>query len=186
MAGAFGEQHLTEFQQQCEAQLTAMLHSRNRKLAGRRIEGVHEAYIVARISGTALTVFIYGNEAQIQGPGVDVRLEWQDYDGPDDLRHAFLERVEECLEPPRSRDLKRPIEARLRQWLMVAILVVVAVVLSVWMQGRNEKVGWAKCDALYRNASTAADSAIVDRLIPPSLGRDDPSRLSCGQLRSVR
>lgn len=85
---------LTPFQVKCEAALVQALVARGRSLIDRRLAGVHETYIVGRISGSPHTIYIYENEAQVQDGGVDARFEAPDYDSPDDLLVAFIAEVD--------------------------------------------------------------------------------------------
>jgi hypothetical protein len=65
--------------------------------------------VTAKISGTPLEVYIYEDEAQLQGPAVDERFEVQDYPDAEALRRAFLlcaarlaEQEWPAIEPPKG------------------------------------------------------------------------------------
>jgi hypothetical protein len=59
---------LTQFQTKCEAVLIEDLKLVGRRLVNRRLEGVSETYIRAKVSETELVLFIYEDEAGIKGP----------------------------------------------------------------------------------------------------------------------
>ena len=84
------QERLTEFQIVTERALVSFLGGRNRKLENRILGGESETYVRASISGTPLEVWIYDDEAQISGPGVDARFETPDHRDVEALRRAFL------------------------------------------------------------------------------------------------
>jgi len=59
---------LTQFQTKSEAVLIEDLTLVGRRLVNRRLEGVSETYIRAKVSETELVLFIYEDEAGIKGP----------------------------------------------------------------------------------------------------------------------
>jgi hypothetical protein len=81
---------LTPFQEKTEAALRAALARVNVSLENRLLEGERETFVRVRLSGTSLEVFIYEDEAGVQGPGLDVRFEAPDYDSSDQLAKAFI------------------------------------------------------------------------------------------------
>ena len=81
---------LTRFQVQTESRLRAALARIRVRLENRLVEGERETFVRADVAGSPLRVFIYEDEAQLQGPGVDVRFEAADYDSSDQLAEAFI------------------------------------------------------------------------------------------------
>ncbi len=59
------------------------------------IEGRTENYIRANIVGTAFDLFVYVDEAGIQGTNIDYRFEKYDYDTEQDLIAAFVSKTME-------------------------------------------------------------------------------------------
>jgi len=84
---------LTEFQSKCEAALAASLAGVGAKLTDREIAGSRETYIRAKIGGTDLEIYIYSDEAQVQGLGVAERFEAPDFDTSDLLCEAFVRKA---------------------------------------------------------------------------------------------
>jgi hypothetical protein len=82
---------LTSFQVECETDLTSALAAHGRTLVERAVQGERERYVVALISRSRLMVYIYGNGADLQGPGVDERFEAADYDSLGALSRAFID-----------------------------------------------------------------------------------------------
>lgn len=76
----------------------SLLGSRGRRLENRTQGGKSESYVQATISGTPLEVWIYDDEAQLQGPDIDERFEAADFRNAEALRRAFLMRAIELLE----------------------------------------------------------------------------------------
>ena len=70
---------LLEFQKQCEGELISVLKTLGHYLINRKIEGVNEKYVRANISGVEQEIYIYEDEAGIQGHGTDIRFEAPDY-----------------------------------------------------------------------------------------------------------
>ena len=81
---------LTSFQKKCEADLNNALEDAGHRLEERTLDGINETYIRARISGTDNTIFIYEDEAGIQGPDKDLRFEVPDYTSQDKLIEDFV------------------------------------------------------------------------------------------------
>jgi hypothetical protein len=86
---------LTPFQAKCEAALAASLARVGARLVDRQLSGSRETYIRARIAGTGMEVYIYSDEAQVQGLGVDERFESPDFDTGDLLCEAFVRKAVE-------------------------------------------------------------------------------------------
>ncbi len=84
---------LNIFQKSCEERLILALTSIGRKLSDRIVKGVTENYITAKVSGTSLDIYIYEDEAGIQGPDTDIRFEAPDYDSPNDLIESFINKI---------------------------------------------------------------------------------------------
>jgi len=84
---------LSSFQTRCEAALTAALSRAGARLVERQITGVGESYIRAKIGGTSLEVYIYTDEAQVQGESVDERFEAPDFKTGDLLSEAFIRKA---------------------------------------------------------------------------------------------
>jgi len=58
----------------------------------------NDAYALVReIAGTNFELWIYDNEAQIQGPEIDLRFDSPDYSDLEELRNKFLESVKELI-----------------------------------------------------------------------------------------
>jgi hypothetical protein len=82
---------LTEFQQECEAELCSALAARNQALTERILAGETETYICASVSGTDIIVYIYEDAAQShRGGEVAGRFEHQDFSDGDELKKAFI------------------------------------------------------------------------------------------------
>ncbi len=84
---------LTRFQTKCETELIEALKRVGRHLVERRLEGISEIYVRAKVSETELTVFIYEDEANVQGPQTDLRFEAPDYDSGKELTRDFVSNV---------------------------------------------------------------------------------------------
>ena len=87
---------LSALQAECERRLELVLTQLGTSLVERQVMGERERYITGRIRGTDLTVFLYEDgEAQVRGPGVDVRFEIADNPerGIEGLWEAFEEGV---------------------------------------------------------------------------------------------
>ncbi|RKX31870.1 MAG: hypothetical protein DRP71_12765 [Verrucomicrobia bacterium] len=71
----------------------------------RRIEGIHEKYIRIRIRvrRPEVNLYIYEDEAGIQGDGIDIRLERPDHRNPDELIAAFIGSLHELEAQQNSR-----------------------------------------------------------------------------------
>jgi hypothetical protein len=87
---------LTKFQIQCEEKLNGVIDTHGLKLVDRKIEGNDESYIYGKIGSTPFEIFIYEDEAQIQGE-IDERFELPDYESLDELEQAFLSKVKELI-----------------------------------------------------------------------------------------
>ena len=86
---------LTAFQSNCELQLMSALEKLNWQVVERQVEGVNEKYIRIQIQHPAVNLYVYEDEAGIQGSGVDIRLEKPDYRQPDELIAGFLRSIRE-------------------------------------------------------------------------------------------
>lgn len=90
---------LSRFQAACESALTATLATRQRTLIERSIGGsATEPYVTARVSDSLLTVWIYLDQANVEGPGLDARYEQWDARTPQELIDQFCARVVRQLE----------------------------------------------------------------------------------------
>jgi len=88
--------NLTDFQRKCEAALATALGRCGARLTNREVAGgPAEIYVMADIAGSGLRIFIYSDEAQVQGPSVDERFEVPDFGSPDQLRDAFVAKAVE-------------------------------------------------------------------------------------------
>jgi hypothetical protein len=87
---------LTDFQRRCEQALDARLRRQGVEARGRTIGGVSERFI--RLLVADLTVYIYADGADIQGPGTDDRFERPDHRDLDGLCAAFAERVMQLVD----------------------------------------------------------------------------------------
>ena len=67
------------------------------ELEKKEIAGVNEKYIRAEVSDTDLTIFIYEDEAGIQGSDVDCRFEAPDYHSNNSLISAFVQKTMELI-----------------------------------------------------------------------------------------
>jgi hypothetical protein len=76
---------LTLFQEDCERAVAAELSLHDSRLVDRTVDGEDEIYVRARIDGADLELFIFEDEASIQGPGTDLSFEAPDYLDPADL-----------------------------------------------------------------------------------------------------
>ena len=85
------EERLSSFQQQTEAALVSALTVAGYGLTARRLEGVKEIFIRARVQGTEAEVFIYSDEAGLHGPQVHQRFEAPDYRDGASLGRAFVQ-----------------------------------------------------------------------------------------------
>jgi len=84
---------MTVFQINCEQELYRTLHKISQNVIVRKVEGIDEKYIKAKINGTSFEIFIYEDEAGIQGSSIDCQFEYPDYESPDELSKAFIEKV---------------------------------------------------------------------------------------------
>lgn len=82
---------LTDFQRQCEEALGVRLRESGIVAIQRTIAGGSEKFV--QVSVADFTVYIYLDEAGIQGPGIDDRFERPDYRDLDALCTAFVDRV---------------------------------------------------------------------------------------------
>ena len=96
------DDELTDFQKNCEGRLRERLLQIGKSLENRSTGLVRgllgatdtpEYYLKARVSNTALTVFIYEDSAEISGPGMDDRFERVEFATPDELAQAFVAKV---------------------------------------------------------------------------------------------
>ena len=86
---------LTAFQSECERQLLKTLEELRWQVIDRQVEGINETYIRIQVQQPAINLFIYDDEAGIQGDGVDIRLEQPDYRGTDELIAGFMRGIRE-------------------------------------------------------------------------------------------
>jgi hypothetical protein len=91
---------LTAFQVETERAIAAAIAAHGHVLLDRALNGEHETYIVASVSRTELTIYIYENEAGVQGAGVDERFEAPDYGSAEELSRAFVDEVVTRLRQP--------------------------------------------------------------------------------------
>lgn len=84
---------LSDFQRRTATALSEALAAVGSQLENRRVEGRDERFIRARLREAEVEVFIYEDEAQLLGPGVDQRFEAPDYPTGDALSRAFIERA---------------------------------------------------------------------------------------------
>ena len=89
---------LTAFQSACEQQLLSVLEELNWQVVERQVEGINEKYIRILVQHPAVNLYVYEDEAGIQGDGVDIQLETPDYRNPDELIAGFLRSVRELDE----------------------------------------------------------------------------------------
>jgi len=59
--------------------------------------GENSTYLQARVSGTAVEVWVYGDQADVGAPGNVRVFESLDYDSPEELTRAFVRAVIENL-----------------------------------------------------------------------------------------
>ncbi len=88
---------LSEFQNQCEATLMRALTKAGASVGARSEEGLNETFIRLSLPVAGADMFIYDDEAGIQGPGIDLRFECPDYDSPAKLIDAFVSAAVEIL-----------------------------------------------------------------------------------------
>jgi hypothetical protein len=86
---------LTAFQTTCELQLLSVLEELNWEVIERQVEGIHEMYIRIRIVHPAVNLYVYDDEAGIQGDDVSIQFEKPEYRTPDDLIAGFLRSIRE-------------------------------------------------------------------------------------------
>lgn len=86
-----GEHDLTEFQHNCERRLHQCLEQLGIKFKNREIRWIGEPAIWAEFAD--LHVWIYIDEAEIGGEGVEWHYEKYDYGTPDHLIEAFVDKV---------------------------------------------------------------------------------------------
>ena len=75
-----------------------MLEELNWQVVERQVEGINEKYIRILVQHPAVNLYVYEDEAGIQGDGVDIQLETPDYRNPDELIAGFLRSVRELDE----------------------------------------------------------------------------------------
>jgi len=85
------ERPINGFQLECRKRAAELLAQLGAQLEEERKNGKRETYITARVSGTDLVLWIYDDETEISGPGVDDRFESPDYDTSEELISAFTE-----------------------------------------------------------------------------------------------
>ena len=175
---------LTEFQEVCEHTLEELLATRGRKLDRREVvHGETETFLTAQIGGTKLHVWIYEDEAQFEGEGLDCRYETPDFDSSSDLIEAFVGGISAALQGSDPYGEKnRPFPERLkfaaaglgrrrrersfRSQVWIAVLVVLALIVlrpaAVWWGVILLTIGLVLAAELFN----AAVEALVDHLHP--------------------
>jgi hypothetical protein len=93
---------LNAFQKRAARLLDEALVSVGSQLENRRVEGRGEHFIRAGLKGTSVEVFIYEDEAQLLGAGVDQRFEAVDYPTAEALSRAFIQRAVAIRRPHRE------------------------------------------------------------------------------------
>jgi len=84
---------LTRFQNIAERRLLEVLRDVGVEVVERRVQGESEMYVRIRLLRPPVDLFIYDDEAGIQGSGVDLQFETPDYSGPEELICSFLAEV---------------------------------------------------------------------------------------------
>ncbi len=176
---------LTEFQEVCEHNLEELLATHGRKLESREVvHGETETYLTAQIGGTKLHVWIYEDEAQFGGEGLDCRYETPDFDSSSDLIEAFVGGISAALQGSDPYGEKnRPFPERLkfaaaglgaawrrersfRSQVWIAVLVVLALIVlrpgAVWWGVILLTIGLVLAAELFN----AALEALTDHLHP--------------------
>jgi hypothetical protein len=97
---------LSEFQTACERKLQEILLSFGRRLENREIKGEKESYIEAKIENTGIYIWIYEDEAQFRGDGLERRYEAPDYSASGDLIADFVGELAAVLERRRSQNAR--------------------------------------------------------------------------------
>ncbi len=92
---------LSEFQRKCDSALQALVEGSHdvletAELRQDPLENENPA-IVRKIVGKYYELWIYSDEAQIQGPDIDLRFELPDYSSSEALCAKFLESVKGLL-----------------------------------------------------------------------------------------
>ena len=86
---------LTAFQTECEQQLLDTLEGSKWKVVERFVEGINEKYIRILVRSPEVNLYIYEDEAGIQGEGIDIRLEQPDHKDSKKLIAAFIGSIRE-------------------------------------------------------------------------------------------
>lgn len=90
---------LSRFQHDCENALAAMLTTSGRTLTERTVSGsAAEPYVTGKVSDSALTIWIYTDQVNVDGPELDARFEQWDARTPHDLIAQFCALVAQQLE----------------------------------------------------------------------------------------
>jgi len=89
---------LSHFQVQCESAIAAALATSGRSLTNRVVHAGSEPYVSASISASSLRVWIYVDQANLDGPGIDNRFEEWDAISPaaliDDFGATMLSKLD--------------------------------------------------------------------------------------------
>jgi drug/metabolite transporter (DMT)-like permease len=81
-------------------------------------------------------------------------------------------------------EIRESLWYRLR-WIWILLGVALAVIIAAFMTGAGDATGAAWCRAGYEQATTAADSALIDSQVPVFQSRNASPRVRCGVLRST-
>jgi G:T-mismatch repair DNA endonuclease (very short patch repair protein) len=92
---------LTHFQKKCEQRLRSCLEGLGIEFQRREIRWIGEPAIRAEIQ--SFNIWIYVDEAEIGGTGVEWHYEKYDYDTPDQLIEAFVSRVTRLIQKETDR-----------------------------------------------------------------------------------
>ncbi len=97
---------------------------------------------------------------------------------PDERRND--EELRPLNQPPPERPLEAPAEGWVRVWIPVTLILVLAMFVGLRAIMRTGEP-WAECQLRYVEATTARDSAMIDRMMPTA----DPAT-TCGAIRIQR
>ena len=88
---------LTIFQLELERCVTEILQDSRVKILEHCVEGSHEKYIRVRIEDPRVDLFLYEDEAGIQGRDIDLRYEAAEFLNPQDLVSEFSNDVRQLI-----------------------------------------------------------------------------------------
>ena len=80
-------------------------------------------------------------------------------------------------------EVREPLLSRIGRPALIAVGLILAVALTLFIQRNDERRTAVACQAAYAAAHSAADTAMVDRERPPFSRRDVTETLTCGDLR---